>query len=151
LVSTDVCKAIQKIIGIGWLTLADTINNIFGIGYTMSADTNNVPGIRGATPPTRNPNHGEILFCAVKQPNFPTLYATASLDTAATSLSAINTTSLGASAASLNATPSPTPSPGDHAFGLDAAGGVPVVIPDPVALSPTSSLTLSLHTACTSA
>jgi hypothetical protein len=52
LVSVDVSQPIQKIIGIGWLTSADTINHIFCIGYTMSADINNVPDIRGVTPPT---------------------------------------------------------------------------------------------------
>jgi hypothetical protein len=48
---------------------------------------------------TRNPNHGEF-FCVVRLPNFPALYAAASLDAA----------SLGASVASLDATPSPSPS-----------------------------------------
>jgi hypothetical protein len=76
---------------------------------------------------------------------------------------AIDAASLGATTFSLNTTPSlspspsPTPSLGDPAFGLDAAGGVPIVIPnpiivaipDPIAPSPTSSLTPSLHTACT--
>jgi hypothetical protein len=79
LVSAGVIQPIQKIIGIGWLTLADTINEIFGIGWITSADTNNVPGIRGVPPPTRNPNHGEIFFCAIRLPNV----GAASLDDAA--------------------------------------------------------------------
>jgi hypothetical protein len=68
---------------------------------------------------------------------------------------AIDTTSLGASAASLDTalslSPSPTPSLGDPAFGHDAAGGVSIVVPNPnpIAPSPTSSPTLSLHTTCT--
>jgi hypothetical protein len=151
LVSAEVSQSIQKIIDIDWLTSADTINHIFGIGYTMSADTNSVSGIRGVTPPTQNPNRGEIWFCGVRLPNFPALYAVASLDADAASL--------GASVASLDnalsLSPSPTPFLGDPAFGLDAAGGVPIVVPDPitildpVASSPTSSLTPSLRVACT--
>jgi hypothetical protein len=72
---------------------------------------------------------------------------------------AIDTTSLGASAASLDTapslSPSPTPSFGDPAFSLDAVGGVPIVVPNSVAVpdlvapSPTSSPTPSLCTACT--
>jgi hypothetical protein len=76
LISADVSQPIQKIIGIDYLMSADTI----GIGCTMSVDTNNVSGIRGVTPPTWNPNCGKIWFCAVRLPNFPTLYAAASLD-----------------------------------------------------------------------
>jgi hypothetical protein len=49
LVSADVSQPIQKIIGIGYLMSANTINYIFGIDCTMSADTNNVSGIRGVT------------------------------------------------------------------------------------------------------
>jgi hypothetical protein len=52
LVSADVSQPIQKIIGIGYLMSATTINHIFCIGCTMSADTNNVLGIRGVTPLT---------------------------------------------------------------------------------------------------
>jgi hypothetical protein len=100
LVSTDVSQSIQKIIGIGWLTSADTINHIFGIGCTISADTNNISGKRGVTLPARNPNRGDFFYCAVRLPKFLALCATASLDT----------TSLGASIASLDATPSPSPS-----------------------------------------
>jgi hypothetical protein len=131
--------------------LADTINHIFGIGCTMSADTNNVLGIRGVTPPTQNPNHGEILVCAVRLPKFLTLCAAASLDTA----------SLGASAASLDAassppsasTPSvvppslssisshhPWPSHANPAFGLDATGSAPIIVPDPVVVNDPASL-----------
>jgi hypothetical protein len=58
----------------------------FGIGYTISVDTNNVLGIRGVTPPTRNPNRDEILVCAIRLPKFPTLYAAASLDAAPSTL-----------------------------------------------------------------
>jgi hypothetical protein len=79
LVLADVSQAIQMIIGINWLTSDDTINLIFSIDYTMSADTNNVLGIRGVTLPTGNPNRGEIWFYAIRLPNFPTLYAAASL------------------------------------------------------------------------
>jgi hypothetical protein len=61
LVLADVSQPIQKIIGIGCIT---------------SADTNNVSGIRGVPPPTRNPNRGEIWFCAVRLPNL----SAASLD-----------------------------------------------------------------------
>jgi hypothetical protein len=52
LISADVSQPIQKIVGIGYLMSADTINHIFDIGYTMLADTNNVSGIRGVTPST---------------------------------------------------------------------------------------------------
>jgi hypothetical protein len=144
LVSAEVSQSIQKIIDIDWLTSADTINHIFGIGYTMSADTNNVSGIRGVTPPTQNPNRGEIWFCGVRLPNFPALYVVASLGASVASLDN-----------ALSLSPSPTPFLGDPAFGLDAAGGVPIVVPDPitildpVASSPTSSLTPSLGVACT--
>jgi hypothetical protein len=79
LVLADVSQVIQMIISIDYLTSADTINLIFSISYTMSADTNNVLGIRGVTLPTRNPNRGEIWFCAIRLSNFPTLYAAASL------------------------------------------------------------------------
>jgi hypothetical protein len=82
LVSTDVRQPVQKIIGIRYLRSADTIDHIFGIGCTMSTDTNNVSGIRGVTPSTRNPNHSEILVITVRMPKFPALYATASLDAA---------------------------------------------------------------------
>jgi hypothetical protein len=76
----------------------DTINHIFGIGCIMSANTNNVPGIRGVTSPMRNPNHGKIWFCAIRLPNFLTLYT-------ATYLGAV------VAAASLDVVPSPSPSP----------------------------------------
>jgi hypothetical protein len=62
-----------------------------------SADTNNIPGIRGVPLPTRNPNRGEIWFCAVRLPNLDA----ASLDAAATSLDAT----------SLNAALSPSSTP----------------------------------------
>jgi hypothetical protein len=96
LVSVDVSQLIQKIIGIGWITSTDTINHIFVIGCTMSVDPNSVSGIKGVT------QRCETLiamnfFCAVRLPNFPVLYVVASLDAA----------SLGASVASLDATPSP--------------------------------------------
>jgi hypothetical protein len=52
LISADVSQPIQKIVGIGYLMSADTINHIFDIGYTMLADTNNVSGISGVTPST---------------------------------------------------------------------------------------------------
>jgi hypothetical protein len=42
LVLPDVSQPIQKIIGIGYLMSADTINHIFVIGCTMSADINNI-------------------------------------------------------------------------------------------------------------
>jgi hypothetical protein len=72
---------IQKIIGIGCLTSADTINHIFYIDCTMSADTNNVSGIRGV-PCRRETLITVIFFCAIMLPNFPALYAATSLDTA---------------------------------------------------------------------
>jgi hypothetical protein len=74
---------------------------------------------------------------------------------------AVDAASHGASPTSLNTasslSPSPTPSLGDLAFGLNATGGVPIVIPDliavgvpdPVTPTPTSSLNPSLYTACT--
>jgi hypothetical protein len=99
LVSADISQPIQKIIGISWLTLADTINHIFGIGCSMSADTNSVSSIRGVLH-RRETLIAVNFFCAVKLPNFSALYATASLDA----------TSLGASIASLDATLSPSPS-----------------------------------------
>jgi hypothetical protein len=125
LVSADVSQPIQKIIGISYFMSADTINHIFGIGCTMSADTNNVSGIIGVTPLTRNPNHGEILVCAVRLPKFPALCVAASLDTAPSTLPP--------------SVPLPPPSsPGrcanpvaDPAFGLDTTGSAPIVIPDP--------------------
>jgi hypothetical protein len=51
LISTNVSQPIQKIIGIGYHMLADTINHIIGIGCTMSTDINNVSSTRGVTPP----------------------------------------------------------------------------------------------------
>jgi hypothetical protein len=61
--------------------------------------------------------------------------------------------SLDVDAASLDTTPSlspsPTPSLGDPAFILNAIGGVSVVALDPILPSPTSSPTPSLCTACT--
>jgi hypothetical protein len=104
LVSTDVSQPIQKIIGIGYLMSADTINHIFGIGCTMSADTNNVLD-------TINPNRGEILVCAVRLPKFPTLDAAPS--TPPSSMLRHRT----------NPVVDPT-------FGLDVTGSAPVVIPD---------------------
>jgi hypothetical protein len=74
----------------------------------------------------RNPNRGEIWFCAVRLLNLDI----ASLDAAA---------HLGATATSLDAIAIAKPVP-DPAFGLDAGGGVPIIVPDP---SP--SLTLSHH------
>jgi hypothetical protein len=109
---------------------------MFGIGCTMSANTNNVSGIRGVTPPTENTNRGKIWFCAVKLPYFPALYTAASLDAAPSTPPP--------------SVPPPPPSTSRHrrhqpcpdpTFGLDAAGGVPVAVPDPVAPSLTSSLT----------
>jgi hypothetical protein len=120
LVSADVSHPIQKIIGISYLMLVNTINHIFGIDCTMSADTNNVSDIRGVTPLMRNPNRCEILVCAVRLPKFPALCAATSLD-----------------AAPSTPPPSvPLPSPStlcrranpiaDPTFGLDAVGSVPV-------------------------
>jgi hypothetical protein len=123
LVSADVSQLIQRIIGIGWLTSADTINHIFGISYTVSVDTNNVQGIRGVTPPMRNANRGEIWFCAVSLPNIPTLYVATSIGVAPPRSAqrhlprlyrrlplhrTIDTASLGASVASLEVVPSPS-------------------------------------------
>jgi hypothetical protein len=85
LVSAGVSQPIQKIIGISCITSADTINEIFGIRWITLVDTNNVPGIRGVPPPTRNPNRSEIWFCVVR---LPTLDAACSLATAAASLHA---------------------------------------------------------------
>jgi hypothetical protein len=92
----------------------------------MSADTNNISGIRGVTPPTRNPNHGEILVCAIRLPKFPVLCTAASLDATPSTLPP--------------STPHHHTNPvADPAFGLDAAGSAPVVVPDPVTPSPTQS------------
>jgi hypothetical protein len=81
LVSADVSQPIQKIIGISYLISADTINHILVIGCTMSVDTNNVLGIRAVTHRRETLTHGEILVCAVRLPNFPALYAVASVYT----------------------------------------------------------------------
>jgi hypothetical protein len=81
LVSADVSQPIQKIIGISYLISADTINHILVIGCTMSVDTNNVLGIRAVTHQRETLTHGEILVCAVRLPNFPALYAVASVYT----------------------------------------------------------------------
>jgi hypothetical protein len=107
LISADVSQPIQKIIGIDYLMSADTI----GIGCTMSVDTNNVSGIRGVTPPTRNSNHGEILVCAVRLSKFPP------------------------------SAPSPPTTPHHRrrlprcraipAFSLNTAGSDPIVVPNP--------------------
>jgi hypothetical protein len=86
LISADVSQPIQKIIGIGYLMSADTINHIFGIGCTMSTDTNNLSGIRGVTCCRETLTCGEILVCTVRLPDFPTLYAAASHYADATSL-----------------------------------------------------------------
>jgi hypothetical protein len=128
LVSTDISQLIQNIIGISWLTSVDTINHIFCIGYTMSVDTNNVI-LRRQAAQFSHPLRRCLPLCHT-----------------------IDATSLGASAASLDTapllSPSSTPSLGDPAFDLDTAGGVPIVVPDPVVPSPTS-LTPSLRIACT--
>jgi hypothetical protein len=130
LVTTDVSQPIQKIIGISWLTSADTINHIIGIGCTMSADTNNVSGIRGVTPLTQNPNHGEFFCCAIRLPKFPTLCAAASLNTAY-----LDATSLGASVTSLDATPSPSPSSNPPSASMphrrQPSRSVAIAFPDP--------------------
>jgi hypothetical protein len=97
LVSTDVSQPIQKIIGIGWIT---------------SADTNNVPGIRGVPPPTRNPNHGEICFCAVRLSNLGAAsLGAASLDAAPSSSPTPSLTPPSASTPAA-ASPSSSPTPG---------------------------------------
>jgi hypothetical protein len=90
--------------------IGQPIQKIISIGCITSVDTNNVPGIRGVPPLTRNPNHGEIWFCVVRLPNLDVT----SLDAAA-SLDAV---------AIANLVP-------DLAFSLDADGGVPVIIPNP--------------------
>jgi hypothetical protein len=104
LVSADITQPIQNIFGIGWIKSADTINLIIGISSHNSADTKIVQGIRGVTPPTRNPNRGEIWFCAVRLPNLDTtsLDTAAYLGTTAASLDA--SAYLGTDAASLDAT-----------------------------------------------
>jgi hypothetical protein len=95
-VSADVSQPIQKIVG---------------IGYLMSADTNNVLGIRGVTPPTRNPNHGKFWFAPSGCPNFP---PSASLPPS-----------------TLRHRRRLPRRCADPAFGLDATDSAPVVIPDP--------------------
>jgi hypothetical protein len=145
-VSADISQPIKKIIGIGCLTLADTINHIFGIGYTMSADTNNVSGIRGVTPLTRNPNHSEICFCTVRMPNFPALYAAASLDADVASLYAAPSTSP-------PSVPPPPPSTPHHRcrrhqpyflVALPSASTLPAMSPSS-SPTPSPSLTPSHH------
>jgi hypothetical protein len=153
LVSADESQPIQKIIGSGCLMSGDTINHIFGIGCTMSADTNNVSGIRRVTPPTQNPNHGEILVCAVRLPKFPALCAATSLGASAASLDTVSSHQPRCRPylqprhrrqclhrrprpPSLSLTPSHYPRPchanpvADPTFGLDATGSAPVIIPD---------------------
>jgi hypothetical protein len=104
---------------------ADTINHIFGIGYTMSVDTNNVSGIRGATPPTWNPNQDEILVYAVRLPKFPALCTAASLDVVQ-STPPLSVPLLSPSMPRHRANPI-----ADPAFGLDAADSAPVGVPNP--------------------
>jgi hypothetical protein len=86
LVSAGVSQPIQKIISIGYLISADTINHIFGIGCTMSVNTNNVSGIRGVTRRRKTLTHDEILVCTVRLPDFSALYAATSLGVDTTSL-----------------------------------------------------------------
>jgi hypothetical protein len=125
LVSADISQLVQKIIG---------------ISYLISADTNNVLGIRGVTPPTQNPNHSEILVCAIRLPMFPALCATASLD--ATPLTPPPSVPLlPPSMPRRRANPV-----ADPAFSLDAVGSAPIIvsnpitIPDPIAPSLTSKV-----------
>jgi hypothetical protein len=125
LVSTDVSQPIQKIIDISYLMSVDTINHIFDIGCTMSADTNNVSGIRGGTPPTQNPNHGEILICTVRLPKFPALCIAASLN-------AVPSTPPSSVPLSPPSTPRRHANPiADPAFSLDATDSAPIIVPDP--------------------
>jgi hypothetical protein len=78
----------------GSIKTIDTINHIFDISCTMSADTNNISGIRGVL--RRRKTLITVFFCVTRLPNFPALYAAASLDAA--------------SVTSLDATSSPSPS-----------------------------------------
>jgi hypothetical protein len=91
----------------------------------MSADTNNVSGIWGV-PRQRETQIVVKKNCTVRLPNFPALYAAASLDT----------TSLSASVASLDATlSSSTPPSASMSCRRQPHRTVAIVVPDP---SPTA-------------
>jgi hypothetical protein len=124
--------------------LVDTINHIFDIDCTMSVDINNVSCIRGVTLQTRNSNRGEIWFCTVRLPNFPTLYAAASLDATPSTQPPSVPPPPPSTPRRRRRQPYPRPRlrPSrravavanpipDPTFGFDAAGGVPVVVPNP--------------------
>jgi hypothetical protein len=134
LVSADVSQPIQKIIGIGWIMSADTINHIFCIGCTMSADTNNVSGIRGV--PRRCETIIMVKFgfapsaCPIFPPSMPPPPSTLP------PLMPRHRHRCHHRQPHLRprhrAVANPVPDP---AFGLDATGSVPVIEPDPVAPS----------------
>jgi hypothetical protein len=127
--------------------LVDTINHIFDIDCTISVDINNVSCIRGVTLQTWNSNRGEIWFCTVRLPNFPTLYTAVSLDATPSTQPPSVPPPPPSTPRRCRRQPCPRPrlQPSrravavanpipDPTFGFDATGGVPVVVPNPIAV-----------------
>jgi hypothetical protein len=131
LVSADAIQPIQKIISIGWIMLAYTINHIFGIGCTMSADTNNVSGIRRVLRQRKTLIEVKFGLASSGYPIFPpSMPLPPSMPPSPPSTPCRRRHYCQPQLRPrCRAITNPVPDP---AFGLDAAGGVPVVVPNPI-------------------